>query len=140
MIRFFCEDIDFKVPQPIRTKRWLQQVAQKEGAHLNALNYIFCSDEYLHQLNVQFLQHNTLTDVITFDYSEHSIETGVEGDIYISIERVNANGLELALSFEEELRRVMVHGLLHLLGYFDKTTIQKGEMTSKENLYLSNFS
>ena len=137
MIRFFIEAIDFKVPQPIRTKRWLQQVAREEGARLNALNYIFCSDEYLHQMNVQFLQHDTLTDVITFDNSEDL--AALDGEVYISVDRVKANAAELILPFEDELRRVMVHGLLHLIGYSDKNAAQKKEMTLKENFYLACF-
>ena len=100
-----------------------------------ALNYIFCSDAFLLSLNVEYLNHNTLTDVITFDNSDDS--KGIQGEIYISIDRIRENAKKYRVPFERELHRVMIHGLLHLLGYADKTPLQKKMMRKKESTYLS---
>lgn len=138
MIQFFTEGIDFAVPRPIVTKRWLKQVAQEENCLLNALSYIFCSDQYLLQLNVDYLNHDTLTDVITFDYSGD--DTQLEGEVYISIDRIRENAKELGVDVDTELRRVMVHGLLHLIGFTDKDSTSKALMTGKEDFYLTRYS
>lgn len=135
MIQFFIEDVDFKVPQPRKTKSWLQAIIKAEGFTLNQLNYIFCSDEYLLNVNRQYLDHDFYTDIITFDNSEE--EAVVEGDIFISIDRVKDNAHELNKSFEEELRRVLAHGILHLVGYDDHEDEQEQEMRDKEDFYLS---
>ncbi len=134
MIQFFIEDVDFKVPQPRKTKSWLQSIIKAEGFSLNQLNYIFCSDEYLLNVNRQYLDHDFYTDIITFDNSEE--EAVVEGDIFISIDRVKDNAQELNKPFEEELRRVLAHGILHLVGYDDKEDEQEQEMRAKEDFYL----
>jgi probable rRNA maturation factor len=134
MIQFFIEDVDFKVPQPRKTKSWLQSIIKAEGFSLNQLNYIFCSDEYLLNVNRQYLDHDFYTDIITFDNSEE--EAVVEGDIFISIDRVKDNAQELNKSFEEELRRVLAHGILHLVGYDDQEDEQEQEMRAKEDSYL----
>lgn len=134
MIQFFIEDVDFKVPQSRKTKSWLQSIIKAEGFSLNQLNYIFCSDEYLLNVNRQYLDHDFYTDIITFDNSEE--ETVVEGDIFISIDRVKDNAQELNKSFEDELRRVLAHGILHLVGYDDKEDEQAQEMRAKEDFYL----
>jgi probable rRNA maturation factor len=134
MIQFFIEDVDFKVPQPRKTKSWLQSIIKAEGFSLNQLNYIFCSDEYLLNVNRQYLDHDFYTDIITFDNSEE--EAVVEGDIFISIDRVKDNAQELNKSFEEELRRVLAHGILHLVGYDDQEDEQEQEMRAKEDFYL----
>ena len=134
-IYFFCEDISFKTP-PIRsTRSWLNQVAASENRSIGSLNYIFCSDPYLLQINRDYLAHDTLTDIITFDNSESGAV--IEGDIYISIDRVLDNADKFQVTFNQELHRVMVHGLLHLLGYRDKSVNQKKTMRKKESLYLS---
>lgn len=134
-IEFFAQDISFKVPQSRRTKVWIKDVIQKEKKQLAHINYIFCSDAYLLSINEQYLKHKTLTDIITFDNSETS--DSIEGDIFISVERVQANAEALSVDFASELSRVMVHGVLHLVGYKDKTLPQKTLMRKKEDAYLS---
>jgi probable rRNA maturation factor len=135
MIRFFVEDIKFNVTEKIKLKKWLNQIAILENFMIIEINYIFCSDEYLLQINKEYLQHNDLTDVITFDQSE--ITNEIEGDIYISIERVQDNAKNLGFTFQDELKRVIAHGLLHLIGYRDKTTNDILIMRQKEDFYLN---
>lgn len=132
-IHFFAEDIDFVLPHPAATVTWLQQVIQQEGYALAQLNVIFCSDRYLHAHNFQYLQHDTLTDVLAFDYSDTA--RTLEGDIYISIERVKENALTWQQPWLQELHTVMVHGVLHLLGYADSTPTAQGLMRHKEATY-----
>lgn len=134
MIIFFNEDIDFKFQHKMLTKRWLKKVAETEGFKVNNLNYIFCTDEYLHKINVEYLAHDTYTDIITFDNSED--EYTIEGDIFVSIERVKENAQELSNAFDEEFKRVLVHGLLHLCGYNDHTDEEEAEMRVLESKYL----
>jgi len=129
-INFFCEDVDFNLSQKLKRKQWLKKIAVNEKIAVGELNYIFCSDEYLHKINVDYLNHDTYTDIITFDNSE--IETKVEGDIFISINRVKENAINHNVSEEKELSRVISHGLLHLLGYKDKSKEEALEMRSKE--------
>ena len=119
MIRYFVEDVEFQVPFPQKTRRWLNTVALAEGFQIAELNYIFCSDEYLHKINVEYLEHDTYTDIITFDNSEE--EKIISGDIFVSVERVEDNARSLNVIFQDELARVMVHGVLHLAGYLDET-------------------
>lgn len=134
-INFFEEDVSFKFPQKTKTKAWINNTALQEGSKIQELNFIFCSDNYLKEVNVEYLQHDYFTDIITFDNSEAA---GVlEGDIFISIDRVRENSQEFASSFEEELRRVIIHGVLHLLGYGDKSSAEQEQMREKENQYLS---
>lgn len=139
-IYFFCEDISFHIPPLRSTRAWLKEVAALEDRTIGALNYIFCSDAYLLQINKEYLGHDTLTDIITFDNAE--TKQVLEGDIYISIPRVEENAQRFKVAFNQELDRVMVHGLLHLLGYKDKTSLQKRLMRKKESEYISlrNFS
>jgi rRNA maturation RNase YbeY len=132
---FFAEDISFKLPKPGKTKRWIRQVIEREKKKLVHLNYVFCSDAYLLSLNEQYLKHKTLTDIITFDHSEDS--GAIEGDVFISVERVRANAEDLHTGFDEELHRVLVHGVLHLVGYRDKSGPEKSAMRKKEDAYLS---
>jgi rRNA maturation RNase YbeY len=134
MINFHAEAIDFKVLNPIKTKRWLKSVIESEGFELSEINYIFCNDEYLHTINVEFLQHDTLTDIITFDNSEE--DQLIEGDIFVSVERIIDNTKDFNTSFEQEFKRVIVHGVLHLCGYFDKTVKDEMLMRDKEDYYL----
>jgi probable rRNA maturation factor len=134
-INFFSQTLPFKVHFPRKTSSWIKSTIKKEKHRLNMLNFIFCTDEELYQINVQYLKHKTFTDIITFDNSE---EPGlVEGDIYISIDRVKDNASSLGIPFETELNRVMIHGVLHLLGYKDKTSAHKTKMRKKEDAYLS---
>lgn len=133
-IHFFSEDIDFQICESQKIKYWMQEVIQAHGFTLSDtedLNYIFCSDNYLHQINVDYLSHDTLTDIITFDNSEETKE--IVGDIFVSIDRIRENAHHLNSDFEDELYRVLIHGVLHLLGFQDKTKIQAEEMRRKEN-------
>ena len=134
MINFFNEDIDFRFKDRNKFKVWLKKVAEKEGFRITDLNYIFCSDQYLHKINLEYLNHDTYTDIITFDNSED--ETTIEGDIFVSIERVTDNSDTLNTHFEEEIRRVIVHGLLHLCGYDDHSIDDKAEMRRLESDYI----
>ena len=138
MINFFCEDIEFKVPQSRSTKTWLKSIATTEGFELNQLNYLFCSDEHILSINRQYLEHDFYTDIITFDNSED--EKVIEGDIFISIERVEENAKNLNQLFEVEFRRVLAHGVLHLCGYDDTDDSKEEIMRTKEDFYLSLFS
>ena len=125
---------DFEISNADVINSWLQGVIQDEKKELGELNYIFCDDEYLHKMNVQFLDHDTLTDVISFDYTQGNL---ISGDVYISTERVKDNALDFKVSFQDELHRVMVHGLLHYCGYKDKNDVDVEVMRAKEDYYLS---
>jgi probable rRNA maturation factor len=129
-VNFFTEDIKFNLPNKLKRKAWLNNLAKTEGFKISELSYIFCSDEYLHKMNLDYLDHDTFTDIITFDNSEE--ERIIEGDIFISIERVRENAKSLNLSEEIELSRVISHGLFHLMGFKDKTKTQILEMREKE--------
>ena len=109
---------------------WIEQVVLSEEKILGEVNYIFCDDEYLHKINVEYLDHDTLTDIISFDYSEGNL---VQGDIFISIERVADNASDYHVPFNEELKRVMIHGILHYCGYKDKSDSDEKLMRSKED-------
>ncbi len=115
-------------------KVWISSVIKEEKYELGEINYIFCSDDYLHKLNVEYLNHDTLTDIISFDYS---VGKKLHGDIYISVDRVKENAKEFKVSFGSELSRVMVHGILHYCGYKDKSDGEKMLMRSMEDLYLT---
>jgi rRNA maturation RNase YbeY len=134
MINFHTEEIDFKVLNPIKTKRWLKSVIESEGFELLEINYIFCNDKYLHKINVEYLEHDTLTDIITFDNSEE--DQLIEGDIFVSIERLTDNTQDFNTTFEQEFKRVIVHGVLHLCGYFDKTDEDEKQLRDKEDYYI----
>jgi len=136
MIQFCTEDITFSLKEKLKHKAWLNEVAKQEGKKILELSYVFCSDAYLLEINQAYLNHDTLTDIVTFDNSEDPKK--IEGDIFISIERVRENGEKLGTS-ETELERVMVHGLLHLLGYKDKKKEDKALMTEKEDLYIKQY-
>ena len=126
------EDIDFQLVNQDLLAVWIEKTIQTEGAILGAVSYIFCSDDDLHQMNVEYLNHDTLTDVITFPYNDNPIE----GDIFISIDRVKDNAQDLNIAFNDELHRIMIHGVLHLCGYTDETDEQESEMRQKEDEYL----
>ena len=134
VVHFFQEETRFKLPHPRITRRWLLDVVRSEKSELVAVNFIFCSDRYLTRMNVQYLAHDTFTDVITFDYGNPS---AIQGDVFISIERVRENAKKFETDFDKELHRVMVHGILHLIGYSDKTKGAKALMRKKEDAYLS---
>ena len=136
MIQFCSEDITFSLKEKLKHKAWLNEVAKQEGKKILELSYVFCSDDYLLQINQEYLNHDTLTDIVTFDNSENPKK--IEGDIFISIDRVKENGEKLGTS-ETELERVMVHGLLHLLGYKDKKKEDKAVMTEKEDFYIKQY-
>ncbi len=136
-ILFFEEDIKFSLNEKNKYKKWLKEVAKLENYQIKELNYIFCSDEYLFQINQQYLNHNTYTDIITFDNSEKT--KLIEGDIFISIDRIKENASSQKISFEKEILRVMSHGLLHLMGYKDKNPKDKILMSQKENESISLF-
>lgn len=133
-VQFFYENIPFKLKQALKLKTWIKEAIAKEGFQLKSLTYVFCSDEALLERNIQFLKHNTLTDIITFDLSEE--EGLIEGEIYISIDRVRDNATKFSKTFEDELHRVLIHGVLHLAGYRDKKADQKAEMRKREDFYL----
>ena len=122
------------LPHPRKTSQWIKFMIKKEGKILNSINYIFCSDLYLLQINQQYLNHSTLTDIVTFDYSQ---KTKLEGEIYISIDRVKENSETYDRPFDEELHRVIIHGVLHLVGYKDKSKAEKSLMRKKEEACLS---
>ena len=134
-IHYFYEQIDFKIETPRKASTWITLVAKTEKKEIGDLTYVFCSDDYLLSLNQQFLKHNTLTDIITFDYSEGKNE--LSGGIYISIDRVADNAAKFKTDFQDELHRVMIHGVLHLAGYKDKKPAEKALMRKKEEACLS---
>jgi probable rRNA maturation factor len=138
LIRFFSEDIPFTLKNKTGCRKWLNAVILEEGKKGRDINYIFCSDEYLLELNKTYLQHNSFTDILTFPYPDD--KKTLSGDIFISIERVKDNALIFHQDFENELKRVMVHGLLHLIGYSDHELQEKAVMTERENHYLEQFS
>ena len=134
-IRFFSEEVPFILKNKIKIRNWLANVIREENKIVLNINYIFCSDNYLLELNKKYLHHDSLTDIITFP---ELIYTGkVSGDIYISVERIKENAGQYLQSFDKELQRVMVHGVLHLLGYKDKSRKNKLLMTLKEDYYLN---
>ncbi len=134
-IHFFEEDIRFNLKNKNKLKAWIKSTIANEGYWLNEINYIFCSDSYLLNINQQYLAHDTYTDIITFDNAEK--ENVIEGDIFISIERIRENAEKFEAGFNNELHRVIIHGTLHLLGYKDKKPADKALMTSKEDQYLA---
>jgi len=133
-ISFFEQDISFKLKDKRKVKQWLKATIEAEGFALDDLTYIFCSDAYLLQINQQYLDHDTYTDIITFDNSVEAQD--INGDIFISIDRIHENAVKFGQTFTDELHRVIVHGVLHLLGYKDKTPNDNKKMTQKEDEYL----
>lgn len=133
MIEFNFET-DFKLCNDTLLNEWISNVITSEGFEVGEVHYIFCDDEFLHKLNVEFLNHDTLTDVISFDYR---MGNQINGEIFISVERVQDNAKDFNNSFEEELHRVMIHGILHFCGYKDKTDEEEALMRIKENEALS---
>lgn len=134
-VRFFCEDVAFDIPNPQKTKNWVRKAIDLENCSPGEINFIFCSDKYLLSINKQYLNHNTYTDIVTFDTSEE--KDVISGDIYISVDRIKENAGRYDATFQHELLRVLIHGVLHLVGYGDKSQRQKSEMRRKEETYLS---
>jgi probable rRNA maturation factor len=133
-ITFHEEDITYKLKNKTAVRKWITDTIKAEGYSLRELTYIFCTDEYLLQINRQYLDHDTYTDIITFDNSE---DKGIiVGDIFISIERIRENAARFGVTDVQELHRVIIHGTLHLLGYKDKSVADKKKMTLKEDFYL----
>lgn len=130
----FNYETDFNFDNEEKLSNWISSVIRSEGFNEGEINYIYCDDDYLLKLNLEFLKHNALTDIISFDYT---IGNTIHGDIYISIERVLDNANEFNVEFLDELSRVMVHGVLHYCGYKDKSIKDKQLMRVKENHYLS---
>ena len=137
MKTFQSQYIKFDLKDKRLTKNWLKKIAKKEGFKIQDLSYIFLSDEGLHKINLEFLNHDTYTDIITFDNSEE--EEVIEGDIFISIDRVRENAVSFKTSFENELRRVLAHGVLHLCGYKDKSVEDAKFMRDMEDKSLLNW-
>ncbi|HSZ72792.1 MAG TPA: rRNA maturation RNase YbeY [Cytophagaceae bacterium] len=131
-ILFFFEGTSFSFTKRTLLREWLQKIAKKEKKRIAALNYIFCTDKFLLSVNQKHLNHNTYTDIITFGYSPIT-DKEITGDIFISIERVKENALTYETTFQNELKRVMAHGLLHLCGYKDKSASDKITMKKKED-------
>ena len=132
MINFNYETA-FSLNNEAQLSEWIKKVISAEGYKLEEVNYIFCDDQYLLKLNVEFLDHDTLTDIISFDYSVGKI---IQGDVFISVERVADNAKDFNVSMLEELQRVMVHGILHYCGYNDKSESEEIVMRQKEDYYL----
>lgn len=128
-IRFSSQSGDFELAEPEKVRRWIVEVVQRRGMTVGNINYLFCDDEYLLGVNQQYLQHDTYTDIITFDYVAGTL---VSGDILISVERVGENAQLFGVPFGQELRRVVVHGVLHLLGQGDKSDAEAAEMRRLE--------
>nr|WP_321245495.1 rRNA maturation RNase YbeY [uncultured Psychroserpens sp.] len=129
----FNYETDFELDNETIISEWISNTILNENCKEGEINYIFCDDEYLHKLNVEFLEHDTLTDIISFDYS---VGKELHGDIYISIERVADNAKDFDVDISEELKRVMIHGVLHYCGFKDKTDDDAKLMREKENHYL----
>lgn len=135
-IHFIEEDRKIELEKRTKVKEWLRMAAEKEGQTLGVVNYVFCSDDYLLGINKQFLGRDYLTDVISFKDDD---QAKVSGDIIMSTDRIRENSDEMSISFDEELRRIMIHGMLHLFGYDDLNEQDKVLMTAREDYYLSLF-
>ncbi|NQX85232.1 MAG: rRNA maturation RNase YbeY [Flavobacteriaceae bacterium] len=132
----FNYEVEFKLNNEIRYKEWITDSISSEGFVLGDINYVFCDDDYLHKINVEYLNHDTLTDIISFDYS---VGKELHGDIFISVERVEENSRDFGVTFENELQRVIIHGVLHYCGYKDKSENDSKEMRVKEEYYMGVF-
>ncbi|ANW97243.1 rRNA maturation factor [Wenyingzhuangia fucanilytica] len=130
----FNYETDFELVNEEKYSSWISETIANEGFEEGDINYIFCDDEYLHKLNVEFLDHDTLTDIISFDYTMGKL---ISGDIFISVERVKDNAKDLKISFDEELPRVIIHGVLHYCGFKDKTDEDAKQMRLKEEQYIT---
>ena len=134
MVSYYTQDIDFTFKHKAANNQWLKVVAESEIRRLGQISIIFCSDNYILDINMKYLQHDYFTDIITFDYCKGD---KLSGDLFISIDSVRENARLYDVDFQGELYRVIVHGLLHLIGYDDHTKAQKAQMRAKEDYYLS---
>uniref|UniRef100_UPI00404A7667 rRNA maturation RNase YbeY n=1 Tax=Flavobacterium sp. TaxID=239 RepID=UPI00404A7667 len=125
----FNYETDFELENEAQYEDWISRIIESEGFDEGEINYIFCDDEYLHKINIEYLDHDTLTDIISFDYTVGNL---IQGDIFVSIERVQDNANDFNVSFEEELKHVLSHGVLHYCGYKDKSPKDEALMRSKE--------
>lgn len=132
----FNYETDFELPDETAISNWLSSVILSESKKEGDINYIFCDDEYLHKINVEYLDHDTLTDIISFDYS---VGNELHGDIFVSVERVADNAKDFEVSFDEEMKRVLVHGILHYAGYKDKLEEDELKMRQKEEEKIAMF-
>lgn len=128
-IRFASQNINFELPQAENVKKWISQVVLQRGKRVGNISYLFCDDDHLLEVNQQFLNHDTYTDIITFDYVVADL---ISGDIMISVDRVGENAEKFGVPFEQELHRVVIHGVLHLLGQGDKSDTEAAEMRRQE--------
>lgn len=135
-VTFQNQEINFKLKQATRIKAWIKNIIELEKKKQGQLNFVFTNDEEILKTNIQYLNHNTYTDIITFDYCEDKF---INGDIVISVERVTENAEKFKIDFEEELKRVLIHGVLHLCGYKDKSKEHAALMRKKENWALEKF-
>lgn len=133
-IQYFSEDVPVPKLKRRVTSQWIKQVIASEGKRVGDVSFIFCSDSYLLDVNKKYLEHDYFTDIITFDYVEGLV---ISGDIFISVDRVNENSVEFKTTVTDELNRILIHGILHLLGYKDKQKKDKLLMTEKEDFYLN---
>ncbi len=136
MIRFFSEDVDFQLEGKLKKRNWIEKVLENSGLKSGDINYIFCSDAYLLEINKQFLDHDYFTDIITFPVDDDR-KGRISSDMYLSIERIEDNAKNLGLSFDNELLRVMIHGILHLLGYEDKSIPGEQDMRNQEDRWMA---
>ena len=134
LISYFSEDVDFQLESQNEISSWIQETILKEAKKVGEITYVFCSDTYLHKINLEHLNHDTFTDIITFNYCEKDL---INSDIFISIDRVKENAETFKTTFQNELNRVIIHGILHLVGYDDKSVTDMELMRSKEDFYLS---
>ncbi len=132
-VKFFNEEIKFNLKYKILLKNWIKSTIAKEKFEIGAINYIFTSPKEILRINKEYLNHDYFTDIITFNYCENNI---INGDIYICIDTVKNNSFRFDVTFNEELHRVMIHGILHLVGYNDQKDDEKAIMREKENFYL----
>lgn len=130
----YASQNDFTLSNEEEISLWIQEVITKESLELGDLSFVFCSDDFLHEMNLEYLEHDTLTDIITFDYREGGV---LSGEIYISTDRVEENAKEFSVSFKEELHRVMIHGVLHICGYDDLSDTEEKQMRAKEDWALA---
>ena len=136
MISFTEVETKYTLKSKLKVRNWVKSIIAAEGKTAGDVTYIFCTDQYLGSMNEKYLKHDTLTDIITFDYSEKEI---LSGDIFISVERVQENAVQYNVTLDAELGRVMAHGVLHLAGYKDKSAADKKTMRAREDLYLASF-
>ena len=133
-IKFFNEEINYRIRNKNLIRQWIEESVKKENKITGNINIILCKDEYLHKMNIDYLNHDTFTDIITFDYSEGEI---ISGDLFISLDRVRENAKRFTGKIADELHRVIIHGVLHLCGYKDKEREEREEMRRKEDHYLN---